>query len=227
MIDTAEAVESVDCMSTTQIDGRVALNKPVRAIFCNVLEARKFKRNGKEVGESKFDATFILDKDDTKLLVAKAREVATAKWPGKDMKEIKFPFKTAEKMRADATAKSKDPEIYPAGTFIMAARSQYAPALARFVNKIPTSFGAADATEAKQKFYNGCWVVPKVNFVAYTGDDGKLGITAYLDALLWIKDGERIGGTVDPKEAFKGYVGTVSDIDPTGGDIGDDLSGLV
>lgn len=210
-------------MTNPKIDGRVAFTKPVRAIFCNVLTARKFKDKGKEKGEAKFDATFILDQADYTAVVQKAVAVAKIKWPGRDIKELRFPFKKAAQSQEKAKAKGKDPSIYPDGTYVMTARSQYAPALSRFVSSTPKSFGAQDADEAKAKFYNGCWVVPCINFVPYEGDD-KDGISAYLDAALWIKDGEKIGGGGDPAQTFSAYVGTVSAESPTGGgDLDDEI----
>jgi hypothetical protein len=76
-------------------------------------------------------------------------------------------------------------------------------------------FTEANRGLANSKFYNGCYVVASLNFVPYEGDDDD-GVTAYLDAVLWVKDGPKIGG-VSAAEAFKGYIGTVSGEDPTGG----------
>lgn len=202
-------------MADTQVDGRVTLTRPVRALFCNVMNARKFKRNGKEVGEAKFDATFVLTAEDIGALKDKAIEVAKAKWPGRDLKELKFPFKKAEKVAEKQKAKGKDESIYTAGTFLMSARSKYEPVLSYLDGKKVVEFTEANRGLAKQKFYNGCFVVPQVNFVPYTGDEDD-GVNAYLDQVLWIKDGPKIGG-VSAAEAFKGYVGSVSAEDPTGG----------
>lgn len=196
-------------------DGRIAMLKPVRALFCNVLNARKFVKNGKEVGDAKHDATFVLDADDIKALKDKAIEVAKAKWPGRDLKELKFPFTKAETAAEKAKAKGKDASIYTAGTFLISGRSKYPPQLSVLEGKKVVEFNEQNRGLAKSKFYNGCYVVPQFNFVPYTGDD-KDGVTAYLDALLWIKDGPKIGG-VSASEAFKGYVGSVSGEDPTGG----------
>lgn len=204
-------------MADNAVDGRIAMLRPVRALFCNVLNARKFKKNGKEVGEEKFDATFVLMADDLKDIKDKAIAVARAKWPGRDLKELKFPFKQAEKQAEKAKSRKPgaDVSIYTPGTFIMAARSKYGPQLCYLDGKKVVEFSEANRALAKSKFYNGCWVVPQLNFVPYTGDTDD-GVTAYLDAMLWVKDGERIGG-VSAAEAFKGYVGTVSGEDPTGG----------
>lgn len=204
----------------TKVDGRIALLKPVRALFCNVLNARKFKKNGKEVGEAKYDATLVLDNDDVKAIKDKMLSVAKAKWPSRDLKELKFPIKKAETVAAKAKAKNKDASIYTDGTFIMAARSKYEPQLSYLDGKKVVEFTEANRGLAKSKFYNGCYIVAQLNFVPYEGDEDD-GVTAYLDAVLWVKDGPKIGG-VSAAEAFKGYVGTVSGEDPTGGQVLDD-----
>ena len=116
-------------MSDTKVDGRVTMLAPVRALFCNVMEARKFKRNGREVGDAKHDATFVLTAEDIKALKDKAIEVAKAKWPGRDLKELKFPFKKAEQAAEKAKKAGKDDTIYTPGTFLLSARSKYAPSL--------------------------------------------------------------------------------------------------
>lgn len=208
-------------MSDTEVDGRVTFTRPVRALFCNVMSARKFKRNGKEVGDAKYDATFVLTAEDIGALKDKAIEVAKAKWPGRDLKELKWPFKKAEKVAEKAKAKGKDVTIYEAGTFIMPARSKYEPVLSYLDGKKVIEFTDANRGLAKQKFYNGCYVVAQVNLVPYAGDDDD-GVTAYLDQVLWVKDGPKIGG-VSAAEAFKGYVGSVSAEDPTGGGEGNDI----
>ncbi len=205
-------------MSDERVDGRVALLKPVRALFCNVLNARKFKKNGKEVGDAKYDATLVLDADDVKALKDKMLAVAKAKWPSRDLKELKFPIKRAEQVAEKAKKKdpTKDTSIYTDGTFIMSARSKYEPQLSYLDGKKVVEFTEANRGLAKSKFYNGCYVVVSLNFVPYEGDDDD-GVTAYLDAVLWVKDGPKIGG-VSAAEAFKGYIGTVSGEDPTGGE---------
>lgn len=199
-----------------KVDGRVALIKPVRALFCNVMTARKFKKNGKEVGEAKYDATLVLDADDIKAVKDKAIAVAKAKWPSRDLKELKFPFKKAETVAAKQKARNKDVSIYTDGTFILSARSKYEPQLSYLDGKNVVEFTEANRALAKSKFYNGCYVVAQLNFVPYEGDDDD-GVTAYLDQVLWVKDGPKIGG-VSASEAFKGYIGTVSGEDPTGGE---------
>lgn len=206
-------------MTDTKVDGRVYFNKPVRALYCNVTEARKFKKNGKEVGDAKFDATFEFDAETLKPLMAKAIEVAKAKWPGRDLKELKFPFKKAEDQIARTLRKTpdKDVSMFTPNTFIMAARSKYVPALSYRDGKKVVDFTEANKALAKQKFYNGCYVLAAVTFVPYTGDEDD-GVNAYLDIVMWDKDGPKIATKgASASEAFKGYLGTVSSEDPTGG----------
>jgi hypothetical protein len=214
-------------MTEGKVDGRISFLKETRALFCNVLQARKFKKNGKEVGEAKYDATFVLDAAELTAIKDKAIEVAKARFPGRNLKELAWPFKSRNQMveaagkaagkkgKSIEDAKQKAAELYEEGKFFLKASSKYEPQLSYLDGKKIVEFTDTNRGLAKQKFYNGCYVVAQVNFVAYEGDEDD-GVTAYLDQVLWIKDGPKIGG-VSAAEAFKGYIGSVSGEDPTGG----------
>jgi hypothetical protein len=202
------------------VDGRVTLTAPVRMPFANLVEPKAIGEKGKAKGDPKYSASFILEPDsgDLKVLKAKAAEVAKARWPGRDLKELKFPFTTGEKKierekkRAERKGTTARDQSFFAGKVILDARSKYQPQLAVIVG------GKVEAVEdksiQKQKFYQGCYVVPRINLVPYDGqaDDGvgnPDGVTAYLDAVLFIKDGPKIGGA-SAAEIFKGYAGQVT-----------------
>ncbi len=197
-------------------DGRYVFTAPVRMPFQNLITPTPVGRKGKAKGDPKYSGTFLLlpDSADLKALKAKAADVARARWPGRDLKELKFPFSNGDKRAEKAKAAGKDGSFF-AGNVVLDARSKYEPRLALLNGKTVRDLeGAQRALEGKQKFYNGCYVVPQVNFVAYDGqaEDGvgnPDGITAYLDAVLWVKDGPRIGGA-SGAEVFKAYAGTVT-----------------
>ncbi len=197
-------------------EGRYVLTAPVRMPFQNLITPVPVGRKGKAKGEPKYSGTFLLDANgaDLKALKAKAAEVARARWPGRDLKELKFPFTAGDKRAEKSKAAGKDGSFF-AGTVVLDARSKYEPRLSILEGKkVRDLEGTQRAVEGKAKFYNGCYVVPQVNFVPYDGqaEDGvgnPDGVTAYLDAVLWVKDGPRIGGAIGA-EVFKAYAGTVS-----------------
>ena len=209
-------------MSDTQNTGRFTFSAPVRMPFQNLLTPVAVGRKGKAKGDLKFSGTFLLtlDSSDLKAAKAKAAEVAKAKWPGRALMELKFPFSDGEKRAAKSTAGGKDGSFFK-GHVVLDARSKYQPRLALLEGKTVRDLEGAQVAIEGKKFYNGCYVVPSVNFVAYDGqqEDGignPDGVTAYLEAVLFVKDGPRIGGG-SSAETFKAYAGSVTDFDPTNG----------
>lgn len=210
------------------VDGRITTANKVRAIFCNVVAGRKFLEKGKEVGDTRYDATVVLDKAEFEHLVAKAKEVARAQWPTRDLKELKFPFTSKTKAVEDAggraAKKNKDVEaakaslaaLIPDGCFVFKASSKYEPQISVLSGGKIVEVPSANRAVVGKQFYNGCHIALALNFVAYVGK--KLadpdGVTAYLDAAIWLADGERIGG-VNQAERFKGYAGKATAEDPT------------
>jgi hypothetical protein len=211
-------------------EGRYVFTVPVRMPFGNLIVPVPVGRKGKAKGEPKYSGTFLLaiDGADLKAAKAKAAEVAKARWPGRDLKELKFPFTTGDKRAEKSKAAGKDGAFF-AGTVVLDARSKYEPRLAILEGKTVRDLeGAQRALEGKTKFYNGCFVVPQVNFVPYDGQaengvGNPDGVTAYLDAVLWVKDGPRIGGS-SGAEVFKAYAGTVSGESATEGANDDEIA---
>jgi hypothetical protein len=72
---------------------------------------------------------------------------------------------------------------------------------------------------AKDKFYSGVNVLAQFNFEAYDGvDPNPDGVTAYLNMICSLGTGDRVmGAGASAADVFKGYVGSMSNIDPTGG----------
>jgi hypothetical protein len=213
----------------SEVQSTIQPPKPIRAIFCNLIDARQYK--GK--GDPKWDALFELDQADLDALKVTAIAVAKDKWPGRDLKELNFPFKThtrmidkagknAEKAGKDvAKAKARAAELYKEGKFYLKSATKIEPELSYFDGPKWVVYDDKTRKQAKKHFYNGAFLVPEFNFVAYAGDDDKDGITAYINLALFAKNGERIGGR-SGAEAFKGYAGKVTNEDPTGGGLEDD-----
>jgi hypothetical protein len=192
---------------------------PQRALFLNVFDPKSFMKNGKPAGEPMYSATFAIAPDSPEVDPLKKAMVAAAraKWPTVDLKSLHFPLQSGQKAAEKAAARGKDASIYK-DVMILKTRSKFQPALAVLTGGkiVPLDTDTAKA-QWKSKFYNGCYGGAMIALVAYEGDDDEKGITAYLQSFLWTKDGPRIGG-LDPAEAFKSYVGTVSNADPFGGE---------
>lgn len=203
----------------TKTDMSFTFNVPVRGVYLNVFDPKPFKKNGKEVGEPKFSITLMIPPDYSDLpgLKGKIAEAARSKWSTRALSELKFPLGSGDKAAEKAKARGKNRDFMK-GLLVLTARSKYPPTLSVLEGgKIITLESDALKAKYKSKFYSGCFVAASVNFVPYDADDGDDGVTAYIQSLLWVKDGERIGGR-DQDEVFKSYMGTTTAEDPLGDD---------
>ena len=202
------------------VDGRILPPKGVRTVWCNLVKPFK-SRDAKPDEVAKYQVEVLLDKDDLTALSAKAIAVAKASFPGQDIKAmLTSRFKRTDEIIAEKQAAEKDYSRYKPGMWVLKAWSNNPPSLA--YNKDGKATNVTEATRAlvSDVFYHGCWVALGLNFAAYN-KNGNRGITAYVDMAAKVKDDVRFGGR-DAAEAFKGYIGTVSAEDPTGGQVLDD-----
>lgn len=214
----------------------VATTTPVVMAFQgSLIEAKRFKQNGKESGEPRHSASFIFDptSPDLARIKAAAVAVAQAKWPGRDIggdfKAGKFglPFAAGNSIVAKTQAKmAKAGKEYDGKAdfmkdkVVLKASSKYQPRLAVIENgKISPPLEGAALTANKGKFYFGAEVLFEVNLSAYdaVGSNGTDGVTAYLQQVLTTNKGKRLSGGTDPAETFASYAGKLSSEDPTKG----------
>lgn len=214
-----------------KVDGIYNLTKPAILAHPNLDEPKPFMRDGKPQGEPKYGGSLALDPegDDAKAIKALAVQVAKSQWPnrdiGADFRAGKFalPFQNGSKLADDRKAK-KEAAGKPAdgewqrGKLIIPARSKFAPRLAGIVNGHVVDFdGPAIAANIKM-FYFGAEVLAQINLVPYKGVGANPdGVTAYLNMVLATGKGERISSAKSAAEVFSGYVGHVSQEDPTAG----------
>ncbi len=209
-------------MSDTDKDLGVYLagfNSAVRCVFPTLFEARRVKIKGKETGEPKFSCTFLLTTDHPDLANLKkvAAAVAKARWPGRKLGELKFPFNDGNAMAAQAEAKKKDGEFYK-GQVVLKTSSKFQPAILDGRTEPPVN------TEDSGLIYSGCWVAFEINFVAYDGVGANPdGVTAYLNVICFVGKGDRIAGK-DHSKTFTGIAGRATTENPLGDDdaAGDD-----
>lgn len=209
-------------------------NVPAPLIFPSIFEARAFKnkKTGKDKGDPKYSAGFLLDpvknKADIDGIKAICVSAARAEWPGVDLKTLKFPFesgdKRIEKFKAGLEKDGKSYEgqrDFEAGKFVITARSKFQPRLGGLVNgKIVDFEDDAAKARAKPTFYFGAECFYEINFVAYEAvNEGSNGVTAYINQVVSLNRGEKLtkGGGQSAAETFKDYLGAAVSEDPTGG----------
>lgn len=211
-------------MSETN-EGVINLATPALLTFPNLDEARAVKGpNGKPNGEPKFSANFELEPDHADLakLKAQAVAVARAKWPGRDIKELAFPFSNGDKLADKAAAKGKDRE-FSRGKAVLISRSKFQPTLSVVEGGKIVEIDGNDKAKVKKLFYSGTKALAQFNFQAYDGVGANPdGVTAYLNKVLSLNQGARLTGGASSAEVFKDYIGTASDYDPTA-DLDDEI----
>lgn len=194
-------------------DGKIVVG-PFRGVFPNLFEAKPVKINGKAVGDPVFSLTMLFDPGDLEPLKAKAIEVAQQAWPGRNLKELRFPFVRGEAEKDKADKKGKDGSFYE-GKVVVKTSSKYQPGVV-----------GPDRQEIvnPSDIYSGAYYYAEVNVVAFTDPRGERdGVKCYLNFVMKYKDGDRIAGR-SAADVFAGITGGTSDYDPTGGDgDGDDI----
>lgn len=202
--------------------GILALNDPVVMAHPNVITARPFKRNGKEVGEPKFGASFVFapDAPEFKAIKAHAAAIARAEWPTVDLKvkgNVRFPWKLGDVLADKRKVAGKEDGEFQRGKVVLTARSKYRPGLSAFVNgKIVDYSDDAAVAANSSKFFFGAEVLAEFNFVAMEVD-GERSVVAYLNKVMATGKGTKLGGGGrSATETFKNYRGGASAEDPTG-----------
>lgn len=175
-----------------------------------------------------------VDMSDLGRLKREVIKMLTAKNPGKkfvtrrltqeeldagNVIEVAVPWKDGTKEADKMKAAGKDGEAYR-GHVIVKASSKFQPIMSAYENKQITVFETEEQKAAAKKFfYSGAHFVPSFGLNWYKGDEGKPdGVSLYLNSIMFAKHGSRIGGVAqNPAETFKGYIGSISAEDPTGG----------
>ncbi len=217
-------------MSEDKNLGLFTITKPVVMAFPHLFKPVKFKdKQGRESGEEKFSANFVIPSDHPDLsgMKAIAAKVAKARWPGVDLKTLAFPFQSGTAQADKRKAAGKEDGEYTRGCAVIAARSKYEPRLSGTENGKIVDYDLKSA-ELSKKFFPGAEVLGQINFVAYEGvGRNPNGVTAYLNMVYSTGKGTKLSGTggASAAETFKGYAGTVTEENPLEGTAPDE-SGL-
>ena len=226
-------------MAETDKNSIYQVNSPVLMGHPHVLDPVAFKRNGKAQGDPKYSAIFAFKNDHPDLPALKTTilAVAKAKWPDRNIIEeakagnIKMPFANGDRLADKRVAKLKSVNKeddkrgdFQRGCTVFKASSAFPPGLGVVVNGALVDITADNKALHKSAFYFGVSTLVRFNFRAYDkiNEDGKDGVTAYLDMVVSLNKGAKLAGSKSAAETFKGVAGLASTEDPTGGDNLDD-----
>lgn len=225
----------------------LGLTKAVRAPWTTLDEPRRFKdKSGKENGEPKYSASFLLPEDHEDL---KSHKTAVLKMlkdkygdkvsfangfcylakkdsDGEDVKvKLKLPFSSGDQEANKAMETGKD-RTYCAGHTILKTSSQYPVPVfdARHKAANGEPICVEEPADIKKLVYGGCFVAAQVKYRCYDAvGEGKPGVTAYLQKVCFVHDGDKIKGAGASGDVFSAVQGAVTTEDPTAGEgIGDD-----
>lgn len=192
-----------------KIDGTIVSPEAI-IVFPNLFEPKAFKdKTGKTKGEPTYSGLFGFDPAAADELKEKAKEIAKAKWPGRTLSELRFPFINGDKEAEKAAAGKKDGGFYKGKTWVKAS-TQYA------VQVIgPDKAEWAKGSPFERKVYSGVYGYAEFNFVAYDGvNGGQDGVKAYLNYVMISKtDTPRVAGK-DARTVFAGVTGGKSTHNP-------------
>lgn len=219
---------------------RYTLLKPARLLYSSIT-VKSAPRVQQGAANPKFSGTFGIEVEDFNAIVQimvdgiKA-ELGTFTSPADYylacMSGTTAARRTREKAEFDGQGKPADEafkikekaekraELYLPFPGILTASSQYDVSLARLeggkIVDIPDEEHAR-AQAGKSMFYPGAFIAPAVSFKAFRRKtlDAKDGVTAYLQNVLFIRNGEKLRSAGAPNnEVFGSYAG-YSAVDPT------------
>jgi len=219
---------------------RYTLEEPARLIYSSIAE--KSAPTGIEGAKARYSGTFGITEKDFEAIrkqmveaikstlgsfsgnpqdyylpclsgkMAAERAIQTAEFKARGEEADK-----AFKMREKAEKRAEMYRQYPA---ILTASSQFEISLARLEAGKIIDIGEAEHVRAqagKDYFYPGAWVAPAIAIKGTKRKklDDKDGCTAFLQNVLFIRKGERLGGAGPDNATVYGSWSNYSDVDPT------------
>ena len=212
----------------------------VRMSYPNLLNPKKFKdpKTGRE-GNPMYNFEMIMTPEDLEnfevlretdewdsINVSHAMaEVAKEEWPGINLKEavanksLRWPLKDGNQKKAEREANGKKGDVYEGMKIIpVKATEKWPPQLYVVENSKFRELKRdddADRRKIDQIFVAGYYVRANVNVTTAFLNEIKY-VTFYVNAVVFIREGERIGG-MTAEQRFGGIEGGESDYDPTEG----------
>lgn len=182
-------------MSTQQNFKTKVVTGKVRFSFVNVFEPRAFHENQ----EPKYSVMLLIPKSDVgtldaikKAIDAAAQKGLHTKFGGKLPPVLKTTLKDADKDTNNDGEVFKDIWDYAAGHYIINVSSR---------NKPQVVDADLNPILNPAEFYSGCYGRASINFFAYN-NAGSKGISAGLQNLQKLEDGEPLGSISTPEQDF-------------------------
>ena len=168
----------------------------VRLFYVNATQRRK-SDNGEE---GKFGVQVVIPKDHPQIKkLKKIQDKVMKEGHGEKIKKamVKLPLRDGDEER--------DEEEYQ-GMYFFNANSDRKPGIVNKRGEI------ADPDDLEEYCYSGAFFNVSVNIYSYKYD-GKKGVAAGLNNLMLLRKGERMDGSVNASEDFKGYASDDDDLD--------------
>ncbi len=206
-----------------------SLTTPTPIVHVYLDKPRSYKPPGLPEGEPKYSANFIFSMDHPDLAGIKsaAIEAAKAGWPGRDLKEIHWPWTAGNALiakranKARVAGKQYDParDEYMKDKLVLPGRSKNPIQLIGIENRRPVEYDTPVliTQNFKKMFYPGVEALGVFTFVPYPGVGTDNNVACYLNMVLSTGKGTRLAFGRTAQEAFSGYLGGLSSEDPTGG----------
>lgn len=163
---------------------------------CRFSYAAVFEPKATPNGDMKYSVSLLIPKSDTATLQAireaieAAKEIGKSKcWGGKIP-----PASTLKSILRDGDEERPDDEAY-AGHMFLNVSSKRKPGV-----KVLDAGVIADALD-ETDFYSGCYGAAEINFYPYA-EGGSKGVTAGLNNVIKLEDGEKMAGGMSADEAF-------------------------
>jgi len=164
-----------------------------------------FEPREQESGKDKYSACTVLDDGQAEKIEEVIENAITNKWGNKPPKGLVI-WGVREGDDPEFEASFEHEFINP--------KSTSAPQTLVKVDGLATK-----VTAEEKLFYAGCYVAVSLNAYAYDGDKKKNikpGVTLNVRAVMFTKDGDRIGDSVDVDEEFEGFDSNVDEDDDLG-----------
>lgn len=226
-----------------KVEPILLITPPFTLGYPNVIEPRPYMEGGKVKGDPKFSMEMIFDPGDMGSFklptddggfqdedIAKVYVRAAKRAFGDDFDVkaaaahggLKWPLLSGEKLMEKKISKGKKPESvahYEGKKIISATCSQDYPPTLKYTEggqRKQINRGLdADVQKAKGLFYGGAVCIAELSIKGMEVDERKYIVT-YFNSLMFIRNGERLGGQ-SLMDRFDGIDGGQSDHDPTAG----------
>lgn len=197
---------------------------------------KRRQSKGKTVGTDKFEVTCLFPKAELPQVMSTinaAKKAIADLWPSADAafvtavmhRSIRDGDKLLAAMKQQDAArgtKRAEKKLWLAGHYVIRPKSG-----ADYPPTVYDQYGAeiAQAANVKTKVYGGSYGYANLAAKAFEGNTDSGGeiqpvVAFYLNAYMWAKDGQKIGGGGRPTtaaEAFAGLIQKPSSVDPTAG----------